>query len=55
MAPAKTGRARRRRMAVISTDQTNKGTFSMLRLGGRMLRIVEMKLIAPRMEDTPAM
>jgi len=55
MAPARTGRAKRRRIAVISTDQTNKGTFSILRLGGRILRIVEMKLIAPRIEDTPAM
>lgn len=37
-----------------STDSTNNGTFSILIEGGRMLIIVEIKLIAPRIEETPA-
>jgi len=54
MAPASTGRDSSRSTAVIRTDQTNRGTSSMVDLGGRMLRIVVMKLMAPRIEDTPA-
>jgi hypothetical protein len=41
-------------MAVMSTDQTNSGMFSVLMAGERMLIIVEMKLIAPRIDETPA-
>jgi hypothetical protein len=52
--PARTGRANRSRTAVISTDHTNKGMFSSKIEGARMLRIVEIKLMAPRIEDTPA-
>lgn len=54
MAPASTGRDRSNRTAVISTDQTNRGISSIVDLVGRMFRIVVMKLIAPRIEDTPA-
>jgi len=39
---------------VISTDHTNSGTSSIVDFGGRMFRIVVMKLIAPRIDDTPA-
>lgn len=51
---ASTGRERSRRTAVISTDQTNNGVWYCVMAGGFMLIIVVMKLIAPRIEDTPA-
>jgi len=54
MAPARTGRANRRRIAVISTDHTNNGIFSSLIAGDRILMIVEIKFTAPKIEDTPA-
>jgi len=54
MAPARTGRDNSRRMAVINTDQTNRGTISNFMLIGRILRMVVMKLIAPRIEEAPA-
>lgn len=54
MAPARTGRERRRRMAVRNTDQTNKGVWSQDIPGVRILIIVVMKFTAPRIEDAPA-
>lgn len=54
IAPARTGRERRRRIAVIRTDHTNRGIRSNLIPGDRMLIIVVMKLIAPKMEEIPA-
>lgn len=54
MAPANTGRESNKSTAVIKTDQANKGTWSMLIVGVRMLTIVEIKLIAPKIEETPA-
>ncbi len=54
MAPASTGRDRSSRTAVIRTDQTNRGTSSMVDFGGRIFRMVVMKLMAPRIDDTPA-
>lgn len=51
---ASTGRERSRRTAVINTDQTNKGVWYCVMAGGFILIIVVMKLIAPRIEDTPA-
>lgn len=54
MAPASTGRERRRRTAVISTDHANKGIASKFMEGARMFKIVVMKLIAPRIEEAPA-
>lgn len=51
---ARTGRERSRRTAVIRTDQTNRGVWYCVMAGGFMLIIVVMKLIAPRIEDTPA-
>jgi hypothetical protein len=54
MAPASTGRDRSNRTAVINTDQTNSGISSIVDLVGRMFRIVVMKLIAPKIEETPA-
>jgi hypothetical protein len=55
MAPANTGKESNNRIAVINTDHTNKGICSNFIWGLRMFRIVEIKLIAPRIEDTPAM
>jgi len=54
MAPANTGRDSRRSSAVIPTDQTNRGIRSKVILGARMLIIVVIKLIAPRIEEAPA-
>ena len=54
MAPARTGSARRRRIAVRRTDQTNRGIWSHIIPGDRMLMIVVIKLIAPRIEEAPA-
>jgi hypothetical protein len=54
IAPARTGRDRRRSRAVIATDHTNRGTRSGFMLFGFMLIVVEIKLTAPRIDDTPA-
>lgn len=54
IAPARTGRDRRRRIAVIFTDQTNNGIRSSTIPDVRILMIVVMKLIAPKIDDTPA-
>ncbi len=54
MAPANTGKDRSRRIAVKKTDQTNRGIRSKYIPGARMLITVEIKLIAPKMEEAPA-
>lgn len=54
IAPAKTGKERSSRIAVIRIDQTNKGILSIEILVLCILRMVEIKLIAPRIEDIPA-
>lgn len=54
IAPARTGRDRSRRTAVIFTAQTNRGIRSKRRPFHRILIIVVIKLSAPRIEDTPA-
>lgn len=51
---ARTGSESRSKIAVISTDQTNSGVWYCDRAGGFMLMAVVMKLIAPRIEETPA-
>lgn len=51
---ASTGSDSKRRTAVISTDQTNSGVWYWERAGGFILMIVVIKLIAPRIDDTPA-
>lgn len=51
---ANTGRDKRRRTAVIRTDQTNKGVWYCVIDGGFMFKIVVIKLMAPRIEETPA-
>jgi len=54
IAPAKTGKESNKRIAVINTDQTNKGMLSKLVLKPRILIMVVIKLIAPRIEEAPA-
>jgi len=54
IAPANTGRDRRRRIAVKNTDHTNKGVWSHVIPGDRILIIVVIKLIAPKIDETPA-
>ena len=54
IAPASTGRLSSNMMAVKNTDQTKRGISSATRPDPRMFIIVAIKLIAPRIEDTPA-
>jgi hypothetical protein len=54
IAPARTGKDKSSKMVVMNTDQTNKGTRSISMLLGRMFMIVVIKLIEPRILDTPA-
>ena len=54
IAPANTGKDRRRRTAVISTDHAKSEIFSIFMDSGRMFRIVAIKLMAPRIDLTPA-
>lgn len=54
MAPAKTGRARSRRIVVTNTDQANKGIISTNIPRDRKFLRVLIKLTAPRIEEMPA-
>jgi len=54
IAPAKTGSDKRRRTAVIITDHENKEIFIQVILLRRILKIVVIKLIAPKIEEAPA-
>jgi len=54
IAPASTGSERRSRMVVIKIDHTNKGMESNDNTLDRMLEIVVMKLMDPRIEEIPA-
>jgi hypothetical protein len=54
IAPANTGKESNNKIAVKKTDQTNSGVCSNFSPGARILQIVEIKLIAPKIEDTPA-
>lgn len=51
---ANTGSERSSRTAVISTDHTNRGVWYWVIAGGFMLIMVVIKLIAPKIDDTPA-
>ena len=53
IAPARTGRDRSSRKAVISTAQTKRGSLCINIPGARILKIVTMKLIAPRIDEAP--
>jgi hypothetical protein len=54
IAPASTGNDSSSRMAVKKTDHTNKGVRSHVIPGDRILITVVIKLIAPKIDDTPA-
>lgn len=54
IAPANTGRDSNNKIAVIKTDQINKGILSKDIPGARILIIVEIKFTAPRIEEIPA-
>jgi hypothetical protein len=53
IAAARTGRDRSSRKAVMKTDQTKSGILYISIPRQRILRIVTIKLIAPKMEDAP--
>jgi hypothetical protein len=55
MAPARTGSDSSSRNTVTRIDQTNSGILCRVMPGARMLKMVVMKLMAPRIEDAPAM
>lgn len=54
IAAAKTGRANSSIIAVIITDQTNRGMLNIGIEAGFILTHVVMKLIAPRIDEAPA-
>jgi hypothetical protein len=54
IAPANTGNDSSSNQAVIQTAQTNKGVRLAVIPGARIFVIVTMKLIAPKIEETPA-
>jgi len=55
IAPANTGKDNSNKKAVIYTAQTNNGVRFAVIPGARIFVIVTIKLIAPKIEDTPAM
>lgn len=54
IAPARTGRDNRSRIAVINTDHTNRGIRSIVIPADRILITVVMKFTAPKIEEAPA-
>jgi hypothetical protein len=54
IAPARTGRDNKSRIAVKNTDHTNKGVRSHDIPTARILIIVVIKFTAPRIEEAPA-
>ena len=54
MAPASTGNESSNRKVVTRIDHTNSGILCRVMPGARMLKMVVMKLIAPRIDDAPA-
>jgi len=54
IAPAKTGRERRRRIAVKKTDHTKRGVRSQVIPTERILIIVVIKFTAPKIDLAPA-
>lgn len=55
IAPAKTGNDKRSKKAVINTDQTNNGKRWKVKPRARIFIIVTIKLIAPKIDEAPAM
>lgn len=54
IAAASTGRDKRSKITVIKIAQANKGTRSKIIPLWRILNVVDIKLIAPKMEEIPA-
>jgi hypothetical protein len=54
IAPAKTGKDKSNKIAVIKTDQTKRGILSNDIPGARIFIIVEIKFTAPKIEEIPA-
>ena len=54
IAPARTGSDNNNKIAVTKIDQTNNGILCILIPGARMLRMVVMKLAAPKIDLAPA-
>jgi len=54
IAPARTGKESTNKKVVIPTDHTNKGIRSQVIPLQRILRIVEIILIEPKIEEAPA-
>src|SRR6202158_3005113 len=54
MAPASTGSDSNSRNTVTRIDHTNSGILCRVMPGARMLKIVVMKLMAPRIDEAPA-
>ena len=54
IAPASTGSDSSSRNTVTRIDQTNSGILCRVMPGARMLKIVVMKLMAPRIDEAPA-
>src|SRR4029078_5336561 len=54
MAPASTGNDSSSRKTVTRIDHTNNGILCRVMPGARMLKMVVMKLMAPRIEEAPA-
>ena len=54
MAPASTGSDSSSRKAVTRIDQTKSGILCSVMPGARMLKMVVMKLMAPRIDEAPA-
>jgi hypothetical protein len=54
MAPANTGKDSNNKIAVIKTDQTNRGIRSKVIPSDRMLITVVIKFTAPKIEEIPA-
>jgi len=54
IAPAKTGKDKSNKIAVIKTDQTKRGIESNEMMEVRIFKIVVMKLTAPKIEEAPA-
>jgi hypothetical protein len=52
--PAKTGKEKINKKAVIKTAQTNKGNLCIVIPGALILKIVAIKFVAPNKEETPS-
>ena len=55
IAPAKTGKEINNKKDVIKSDQTYSGNLCMYKPGLRILKVVVIKLMAPKIEAAPDM